>query len=281
MAVEQVGQGIERLALRTPTLPPATETNSYFVSHGGAFYLVEPAPPGRHEQQVLFQQVRQRKARGETFLGAIVTHHHPDHIGAAEALRAAFGVPLWAHPRTRDKLSGRLLIDGTLDDGDMLLDGTVKVLHTPGHAPGHLCLWHPYERWLIAGDMVASVGTIVIDPDDGGDMEAYMEQLRRLVSLQPRRILPAHGDPVDDAVQRLEFYIAHRLAREKKVLEAIPEDGTAVDLGFVLATAYADTPMFLWPLAAKSARAHLAKLEREGRIDQQCDERWARRKSCE
>jgi glyoxylase-like metal-dependent hydrolase (beta-lactamase superfamily II) len=196
-------------------------------------------------------------------------------VGAANAFRTEFGAPLFAHPRTRDKLAGVVTVDRTLDEGDTLFDGAVRVLHTPGHAPGHLCLWHPADRWLVAGDMVASVGTIVIDPDDEGDMQAYLRELARLAALSPRRILPAHGEPIDDAVARLEFYIAHRRAREAKVLAALPEDGTAVDLAEIVPVAYADTPALLWPLATKSARAHLAMLEREGRV-QSRDGAWRR-----
>jgi glyoxylase-like metal-dependent hydrolase (beta-lactamase superfamily II) len=262
--IDTVGEGIERLSLRTPTLPPATETNSYLVGHGGAFYVVEPATPYRPEQRTLFERVRERIAQGESLLGAILTHHHLDHVGAAQAFRTEFGAPLLAHPRTRDRLAGTLAIDATLDEGDTLLEGTVHVLHTPGHAPGHLCLWHPRDRWLVAGDMDASVGTILNDPDDEGDMRVYLRELARLAALDPRRLLPAHGDPIDDAVARLEFYVSHRLAREAKVLAALPADGTAVDLAAIVPVAYADTPPLLWPLAGKSARAHLAKLAEDG-----------------
>src|SRR5262249_1179236 len=144
-----------------------------------------------------------------------------------------------------------------------LFDGSVVAMHTPGHAPGHLCFWHPGDRWLIAGDMVASIGTIIIDPDDAGDMAAYIAQLERLDALPLRRILPAHGEPIDQPHERLGFYVAHRLERERKVLDAVPAGAAGVELTDIVKVAYEDTPAWLWPLANKSARAHLAKLERE------------------
>jgi glyoxylase-like metal-dependent hydrolase (beta-lactamase superfamily II) len=272
---QPISAGLERLSLRTPTLPPASETNSYFVSRGGEFYVVEPASPHRREQRILFERVRERAARGEKLLGAIVTHHHRDHIGSVREFRTEFGVPLFAHAITRTKLADYAPVDRVLEDGETLFDGTVAVLHTPGHAPGHICLWHATDRWLIAGDMVASVGTIIVDPDDDGDMAAYVHELARLAQLDPARILPAHGDPIDDAVARLEFYIRHRAEREAKVLAAIPAGETGADLLGIVQGAYADTSTLLWPLAMKSARAHLAKLVSEGalRVD---GARWKR-----
>ncbi len=268
------------MALRTPTLPPATETNTYVVSGARGFYVIEPATPYAREQQVLFDQVRAKLTRGDLLLGAIVTHHHVDHVGAAAEFRIEFGVPLFAHALAKERLAGRVLVDRTLAEGDVL-DGTdVRVMHTPGHAPGHVCLWSEAGRWLVAGDMVASVGTIVIDPDDGGDMGEYLAQLARLSALPIARILPAHGDPIDTPRELLGYYAAHRREREEKVATAVRSGDRdvagRVTLGEVVRRAYADTPAWLWPLASKSARAHLAKLVAEGEVSADRDG-WAPR----
>jgi ribonuclease/clavin/mitogillin len=273
---ERVGVGVVRIPLHTPTLPPATETNCYLVGEGD-FYVVEPASPWDEPRRLLDEAVRARIARGHRPIAAIVTHHHHDHVGGARHLCDAFSIPLLAHPLTRDRLAGSVRVDGVLDEGDALdpalaaLD--VAVLHTPGHAPGHLCLFSRAHGWALVGDMVASIGTILIDPSDGGDMDAYLAQLRRLAALQPTRLLPAHGDPVDDAVGRLEFYVAHRLAREARVLGAVRALPTSFD--DVVEAAYADTPGAHPELARRSARAHLERLARLGDVAREGD-RWRR-----
>src|SRR6185436_18625510 len=99
-------------------------------------------------------------------------------------LRARLGAPLWAHAETARLLSGRVAIDRVIEEGERIeLDGpapiALEAVHTPAHAPGHLCFWEAQSRSLIAGDMVASVGTIVIQPEDG-DMQAYLASLERL-----------------------------------------------------------------------------------------------------
>ncbi|MEI8258595.1 MAG: MBL fold metallo-hydrolase [Deltaproteobacteria bacterium] len=272
---EKVGDGIERMAQRTPTLPPATETNTYLISGARGFFVVEPATPYAREQRVLFDQVRARLSSGDMLLGAVVTHHHVDHVGSAAEFRIEFGVPLFAHALAKERLAGRVPVDRTLGDDDVL-DGTdVTAMHTPGHAPGHVCLWSKGCRWLVAGDMVASVGSIVIDPDDGGDMREYMTQLERLTALPVERILPAHGGPIDTPHELLEHYTAHRREREDKVATAVRrgdrDPAGRVTLGEVVRRAYADTPAWLWPLASKSARAHLAKLVKDGEVSAVAD----------
>lgn len=261
-ATETVADVVERLPLRTPTYPPATHTNSYLVGRG-RFWVVEPASPWAREQGALDDVVRRRVAGGETLVGAIVTHHHGDHAGGARAFCETHHVPLYGHAETRRLLAGVAEVTELLAEGDAL-DGDVRVLHTPGHAPGHLCLWSPGAGWMIVGDMVASVGTILIDPDQEGDMAVYLAQLDRLAALGPSRLLPAHGDPVDDAVARLRFYVAHRLAREARVRDAVGAGATA--LGDVVTAAYADAPDALRVLAEKVTRAHLARLEALGEV---------------
>ena len=97
-------------------------------------------------------------------------------------------------------------------------------MFTPGHAPGHLCFVDAAARAIVAGDMVASVGTIIIEPDDDGDMRLYLESLRRLrgeVDGGATCLLPAHGPPITDGGARLDFYVAHRLEREARVAAAL------------------------------------------------------------
>jgi hypothetical protein len=76
--------------------------------------------------------------------------------------------------------------------------------------------------------------------------------------------LPAHGAPIEDPERIFRHYIAHRLMRERKVLDALDALGPA-DLDALVAQAYRDTPEPLWPIAKLSLESHLVKLEREAR----------------
>jgi glyoxylase-like metal-dependent hydrolase (beta-lactamase superfamily II) len=118
---------------------------------------------------------------------------------------------------------------------------------------------------VVVGDMVASVGTILIEPGDG-DMRIYLEQLRRLEALSAERALPAHGDPILEPSKLFSHYVSHRLMREEKVFSALAAAGEAgAEAGELVPVAYADTPRALWPIARLSLEAHLVKLVSEGR----------------
>jgi glyoxylase-like metal-dependent hydrolase (beta-lactamase superfamily II) len=261
-------RGIRVLPVRTPTLPPATHTNAYLVGEGDLL-LVEPACPDPDETRRFAEHVRSLSRQGLRPRALFATHHHPDHVGAAAALRQQLELPLWAHAATAERLRDVAEVDATVDDGERIhLDGPdgghdLEAVHTPGHAPGHLCLWDRGSGAVIAGDMVAGVGTIVVEPEDG-DMALYLDSLRRLAAGGASVLLPAHGGPIRDAEQRLSFYIAHRLQRERRVLEALRQREGPARPADLVPSAYDDVPREAWPLAERSLEAHLRKLVQDG-----------------
>ncbi len=275
--VRTVAPTIEMLPVRTPTLPPATHTNTFLIGTGEAV-LIEPATPYREEQDLMVQWVQSARLRGVEPVAILATHHHPDHVGGAMALRERLQLPLWGHAMTAQRLDGIVEIDRLIQDGERIeLDGptptALTALHTPGHAPGHLCFIEEACNIMIAGDMVASIGTIIVEPTDG-DMLLYLESLRKMSTLEPAGLLPAHGTLIEQPQAILNFYIEHRLMRERKVVDALEARGKASRPRHLVASAYADTPKALWPLALQSIEAHLIKLEREGRVWKEGD-RWA------
>ncbi len=267
-----ITSAVELFGVRTPTLPPATTTNSWALGRRD-LVLVEPSTPFDDERAAWLAWARGLSASGRRVRAILLTHHHPDHAGAAGPFARALEVPLLLHRETRARVRD---LDGvevrTLDEGDALPvdDGGWTALHTPGHAPGHLCAWSEDSRTLVAGDMVANGSTIVVPPDDGGDMTDYLAQLRRLAALAPTLLLPAHGAPIDAPLEVLAHYVAHREKREQKIADAhaqrTRELGRTPTRAEVLPLAYDDTPMHLWPFALMSLEAHLRKLEREGRV---------------
>jgi glyoxylase-like metal-dependent hydrolase (beta-lactamase superfamily II)/8-oxo-dGTP pyrophosphatase MutT (NUDIX family) len=251
--------------LRTPTLPPATHTNTYLVGDR-QLALVDPGSVDDVELARLFALLDTFAQEDRHVTQIWLTHHHTDHVGGLRAVWSRLGeVPVLAHPLTGERVE---VPYAPIDEGTRLL-GRWRALHTPGHARGHICFFDEETGALIAGDMVSSVSTIVIDPPEG-DMAVYLEQLARLRALSPRTIYPAHGMAVPNAVQKLDEYLEHRAMREKKVLAALATAGTLAD---VTARAYDDTPTFMHIVAERSCLASLQKLEREGRAAR-TGEKW-------
>ncbi len=275
----QVAPGIRVLALRTPTLPPAVHTNAYLVGpEQGPQLLVDPGSPYPDAEAVLAAVLAADLRAGRPLAAVLLTHHHGDHVGGAPAL-AARGVPIWAHAATADRLVGLVPIARAIAADEILDAGglAVTALHTPGHAAGHLCFEVAGSGATLVGDMVASVGTILIEPSEG-DMGQYLAGLERLLARPAGMLLPAHGAPIADGPAKLRQYIAHRLMREARVVAALEHRaGAPAAIAELVPHAYSDTPAALWPLAALSLRAHVDKLVRDGRVHATDDARFALR----
>lgn len=261
-------QGIRVLPLRTPTLLPATHTNCYVVGNG-ELLVVDPGAPDDDEINRLVTHLRALEADGLKVKAVFLTHHHGDHVGSARALKGRMGLPVWCHARTADRL--HFPADRLLDEGDVVeLAGTppmrFRVLHTPGHARGHLCLVHELSRAALVGDMVAGVGTILIDPPEG-DMAEYLRQLARLEALPVGALYPAHGPTLPDGPAKLREYLQHRAMREAKILGAIPARGATLEE--IVAKGYDDVAAFVHPIAERSTVAILEKLLAEGRVQRE------------
>lgn len=265
--------GVVMFPLSTFTLPPAATTNAYLLGTGDCV-LVDPGSPHRAEQERLEAALRAARERlGRRVTAIWLTHHHPDHVGGVQALRQALGVPVLAHPLTAERLAPQgIAVDGPLEDGQRieLAAGadrpplSVLVLHTPGHARGHLCFLEEGERSLLVGDLVAGIGTIVVDPPEG-NMDDYLGSLARLAALRPKTLFPGHGPAIKNAEAKLREYIDHRLWREERILAAWNTGQR--DPAAMLPTVYDDVPKETHPLAVRQILAHLQRLRRAGRVE--------------
>jgi glyoxylase-like metal-dependent hydrolase (beta-lactamase superfamily II) len=264
MAVIKIAPGVRVVPLRTPTLPPATHTNCVLLGETH-LVVVDPGSPDPTEQRRLDQVLDRLEAEGRCLAAVLLTHHHPDHVGGAEYLAASRGLPLRAHADCARHL-GFAITEPIVTGSDVAADANypLQAILTSGHAPGHLVFHDRVNHALVAGDMVASTGTIMIDPEHG-DMAAYLDSLHRLEMLQARFLLPAHGGRIDAAGAVLRRYIRHRREREAQILKVI-EDGGAISEPQLLATVYSDVPEALRYSAGRSLRAHLIKLVDEGRV---------------
>jgi glyoxylase-like metal-dependent hydrolase (beta-lactamase superfamily II) len=203
---------------------------------------------------------------GAALARVLVTHAHVDHASGAPAIHERmpgvrfFKMP-WLARDSRYGVSWESIADGdVLDAGD----GSVTAVHTPGHAPDHLCFWHEPSRSLFCGDLAVRGTTVVIPASSGGDLTEYLASIERVLALAPRRLLPAHGPVIEHPEKLLRNYLAHRREREEQILAALAAGDTSADA--VVARLYAALSPPLAPMARESVTSHLLKLEREGRV---------------
>jgi glyoxylase-like metal-dependent hydrolase (beta-lactamase superfamily II) len=209
---------------------------------------------------------------GSTLSQVLVTHAHTDHASGAPAIAARmpetrFRKMLWPERDAKWPVAYEPLADG---DSVAAGDDRLTVVHTPGHAPDHLCFWHEPTRTLFCGDLAVKGTTVWIPAALQGDLAAYLESLRRVLALQPARLLPAHGPVIDDPEEVLRAYLEHRLERERQIVEALRRGDATADA--ITARVYQGLPPHLLPMARDGVVAHLIKLEREQRVRRDGDQ---------
>jgi glyoxylase-like metal-dependent hydrolase (beta-lactamase superfamily II) len=221
-------QGVLRVRADNPSPLTLDGTNTYVVDG----WVVDPGPADPDHLEAV------RRAASDGIDGVVLTHSHADHAEGAPEL----GVPVVLPA-----------------DGDEV--GPFRAVATPGHSADSVCLL--MGGICFTGDTVLGAGSVFIAPGEGS-LSAYLDSLRRLRELDLEVLCPGHGPYVTDPAAKLDEYIAHRLDRERKLVEAL-ESGLRSDEE-LLDAAWSDVPAHLRGAAALTLAAHMEKLAEEGRI---------------
>src|SRR4249920_894896 len=185
-------------------------TNTYLVGIDEVA-VIDPGPDDQsHIDAIVGASMRERVR------WVVLTHTHPDHAPGTARLVKATGAEVLAYGKRIDK-DATVVPDRVIGEGDTI-EGTefgLDVLHTPGHAPNHLCFLLEEERVLFTGDTVLDGMWSVVNPARGGDMAVYVQTLERLKKLRLSRLYPGHGDVIEEPRPRIQDYAAHRQERER------------------------------------------------------------------
>ncbi len=269
-AIDQVSPLIRRIVARNPSPFTYTGTGTYIIGKGQVA-VIDPGPLVDGHVDALMTALK-----GETVSHILITHTHLDHSPAAAPLKAATGAMTYGYgPHGQGKLETGVVIeeggdqdfkpDVTVRHGDMI-EGNgwiIDCVYTPGHTSNHMCFGLRDERALFTGDHVMGWSTSVIGPPDG-DMTAYLNSLKLLLTRDDEIFWPTHGPPVRDPRPFVEAFIAHREEREAQITACLARGiGTIKDM---VTTMYAGIDTRLHPAAALSVYAHLIHMIAMGRV---------------
>ena len=294
-SIEHLFDGIARLTLPLPMRP--SHVHAYLLEGQDGWTLVDTGLSLPDSQEVFDRVARElRVAR------IVITHFHPDHVGAAQQAQAATGAPVhqgeldyeqcdhvWGSDAWPQVIADWFLRNGVPPDvaNELLEVGSAyapfiryvldperlhpgdrvdgwEVVATPGHADGHLSLVR--DGVLVAGDHLLPTITPAVGlyPDSRPDpLGDYLESLERVASLDLHLALPGHGEPMENPSARARAIIEHHRGRLDETAGALgSEPRTGYDVSY---------PLFgsaLNPAARRFAVAetlsHLERLVREG-----------------
>jgi glyoxylase-like metal-dependent hydrolase (beta-lactamase superfamily II) len=167
--------------------------------------------------------------------------------------------------------------DITLHDGDTIATGkfNFRVIWTPGHASGHICLYEPDRKVLLSGDHILPkiTSNISLNPQSlENPLGRYLKSLQELRELDVNLTLPGHDRPFTRLTSRIDEIVQHHHRRNEEILEAIGS-GTMTPYRIVQKITWADhygwrdLPPFHQRMAIFETLAHLEMMAGESRID--------------
>lgn len=221
-------------------------TNSWLVGRGPV-WLVDPGPDLAEHVAAIEAEIDRRGGLG----GVALTHDHPDHVGALEALRSR-------HPEA-PVAAARGDVDVLVAGGSVV--GPLETVFTPGHARDHLTFIAGAVAFT--GDAVLGEGSVFVAPYAGA-LRAYLDGLERLRRRDLQLLCPGHGPLVEEPAAKLDQYLAHRRDREQRLVAALGAGKRGVEE--LLDEVWDDAPSELRLAASVTLAAHLDKLEEEGRL---------------
>jgi glyoxylase-like metal-dependent hydrolase (beta-lactamase superfamily II) len=258
--VIQLSALVRRVTAPNPGVMTGPGTNTYLVGKD-ALALIDPGPESASHLSAMLE------AAGKRLKWILCTHTHLDHSPGARSLKLETGAELLGYAQVPDdgRQDAAFVADRALREGDTIECGAfrLRAVHTPGHASNHLCYLLEGERWLFTGDHIMQGSTVVISPPDG-DMAAYLHSLERLLELDLAALAPGHGRVIEKPHEEVRKLIAHRMKRERKVIDAFSSRNPAT-LEDLLPLVYDDVSPGIYPVARRSLYAHLLKLRHEGR----------------
>lgn len=187
-------------------------TPNYYLVRGLNVAVVVDSGTGSDEEYALFEKTWLSKGK-PPIAAIIVTHEHFDHDGGSFDFSELTGAPIIGGLGEREE-------ERTMNLGER----EITILPTPGHTEDSLCVYDKKTDSLFTGDTIIEDKSVVVS-----DMASYIASLKKLEGISPARILPGHGNIIENATGKIAEYIAHTNRRERMIKRFIHHGLTSID----------------------------------------------------
>ena len=269
-AVVEMAPGLRRVVADNPSKFTYRGTGTYIVGQDRVA-IVDPGPDDADHIAAVLAAVE-----GEQVEALLITHTHQDHSPASQAVAEATGAPTYGfgpHPsadtddgKSEERGDTEFAPDEAVAHGDVV-EGpgwSFECLYTPGHISNHIAYRWREAAGVFTGDHIMGWSTTIIPPPDG-NMTDYLASLRLLADCPSDRVYwPTHGPPVTEPQALAEALYAHRLDRERQIMECLASGPQTI--AEMVAVMYADVASELHEPAARSVLAHLIAMVGNGRV---------------
>lgn len=250
--------GVNQFIPLSNTFPPANRTNSFLIGDEKGI-LIDPSPRDEEEKRKFLNTLKNYKVDA-----IMISHHHADHWEFSRDFAKALNVEIYISEDSYQRIGKDYFQDvkvNFLTEGMILTNWKnhpVRVYHVPGHDEGQMALAPDSQDWFFVGDLIQTVGTVVIGAPEG-NMKKYFESLKRVIGLNPQFLLPSHGIIIG-GTEKLSETLRHREIRENQIIELMKKNKTEDEM---LEIVYVGLKTELLPYARKTIRAHVEKILEE------------------
>lgn len=269
----ELAPGIERLVANNPGPFTYKGTNTYLLGRGRDIMLMDPGPEDDAHFEATMKAIGTRRVTT-----IVITHTHRDHVDGLPRILAATGAKTAGYGRKtpdsgvrKASPSGGQYVDQDFAPDIALMDGSrlevdgfaLTAVHTPGHAPDHLCFALDGSPTLFSGDHVMAWNTSVVAPPEG-KMGDYMRSLEKLTKRADDVYFPGHGGRVTQPQRVVKAFMVHRRMREDAILDCIKQGKDTI--AAIVEVVYRGLEPRLLNAASLSVAAHVEHLVDRGLV---------------
>jgi glyoxylase-like metal-dependent hydrolase (beta-lactamase superfamily II) len=268
---EKIAPGIRRVVANNPGPYTFLGTNTYIIGRGEVA-IIDPGPDDERHLGAIAEATK-----GERITHILITHSHRDHCGGTRRLKSRLGGEILAYGPSGTKRGactpglGEAFVDANFVPDHALEDGAsvrgsgfaLDVMHTPGHAPDHLCFALVGQRTVFTGDHVMGWNTTMVAPPEGS-MAEFLGSLERLLKRHDKMFLPGHGGRIQTPQRVTKAYLMHRRWREQTILTCLDEGERFIPR--IVERIYGELDADRRQAAALSVLAHLEHMISRGLV---------------